>query len=566
MKRKLYIAGVVLYALVCLPALVQAAEMYMVLDKANVATDGTFTGTVYVSSVGAPINNAESTLTFPSNLMSVNSVSTAGSIFNIWVEQPTFSNSDGVIYFNGGLPTPGYSGNAGQALKVSFKAKNPGTGDIIFTAPIVRANDGNGTDILTEARGGRIAIGNSEPTPTVSEPIAVGPKAPVITSVDMPLATAWYNKTQATFSWNVPSDVTMARLILSVSTDAAPSINYNPAISSKTLTDLSEGVQYLNVRFKNAVGWGKIASRKIQIDLSDPEDVSVKTSVTADDLIAIDASAKDTMSGIRNYLAYVDGVEIGSKNASADGSAQFNLPPLPEGKYKVVVRAYDLAGNNTQTEVSAEAPAIKTPRITHYPEYIITGSKIEIRGKAPYGEGEIAIWIKQDGKDAQRFVVKPDEDKIFLYTSDTLADSGNVTVWAQTLRTPQIESAASDKIHISVKDSDVVVIGTKALQTISIVITVVLLAFGLITLFYLGIRRFNAAKRKLRRERVHTEQQIHKVFEMLKGDTRRHVKLLEAASMRRKLTKEESKILAELTENLKETEEYLKETVKEPKD
>jgi hypothetical protein len=566
MKKNLYIVGVLFSALVCLPALVHAAEMYLVLDKTEISQNGTFTGTIYVSANGTPINTAESTLTFPSNLVSVNSISTAGSIFNIWVEQPTFSNSDGIIYFNGGVPTPGFSGQSGQALKVSFKAKNSGSGNIMFVSPVVRANDGNGTDVLTQARGGTITVGTTASAPVVSEPIAKGPKAPVITSKEMPLATAWYNKTQATFSWDLPSDVTMARLILSDSADAAPSVNYDPAISSKKLSDLSEGVQYLNVRFKNASGWGKIASRKIQIDVTDPENVSAKADVTADDLIAIDASAKDAISGIKNYIVYNDSNEIARGNALADGSSHVNLPPLPEGNYKFVVKAYDQAGNHAEAELSADAPIVKVPRITHYPEYIKAGSKIEIRGKAPYSEGEIAIWIKQDGMDAQSFTVKPDEDKIFLYTSDTLTTSGNVTIWTQTLRTPNIKSALSDKIHISVKESDVVVIGTQALQTISIAITIVLLSFGLITLFYFGIKRFNAAKRKLRRERVHTEQQIHKVFEMLKGDTRRHMKLLETASMRRKLTKEESKILAELSENLKETEEYLKETVKEPKD
>jgi hypothetical protein len=52
------------------------------------------------------------------------------------------------------------------------------------------------------------------------------------------------------------------------------------------------------------------------------------------------------------------------------------------------------------------------------------------------------------------------------------------------------------------------------------------------------------------------------VFEIIKGNTKQHIRMLEKASAKRKLTKEERVILAELSDDLDEAEEYLLERVK----
>ncbi len=553
---------IILIGLTIMPALASAADMYLILNKSQVTEQGTFTGTVYVSTGGLAINNAESTIHFPADLVSVDSVTTAGSIFNIWVEQPSFSNTAGTIFFNGGLPTPGYAGQSGKSLQINFRAKKAGLANLSFGSSAIRANDGSGTNVLAQTSGSSISIvaGTVVPVPAS---IQIGlPKAPVITSVDMPDQNAWYNKTDSTFSWGLPSDVTAVQLVLSKSPDTAPTVIYSPPIMNKNLSDLSEGTLYLNARFKNDIGWGKIASRKIQIDTTAPENLSIKTSVTEDDLVFIDASAKDTLSGIKNYVVFDDDKKISEGVADVEGKAKFNLPPLHEGRVEFNVRAYDKAGNYTETKVSVDAPEVKVPKITHYPEYIKIGSKIEIRGKSPYAGTDINLWFKEEGKEAKSYLVKPDEDKIFSYTSDSIETLGVVNVWAETIRNKDVKSEASEKVYVSVKESNAVWLGTKAIQIVSIAITFLVLLSTLLVLIYFGIRKFNEMKRKLRRDLVHTEQEVHKVFEILKEDTKRHLKMLEKASTKRKLTKEESKIFTELSENIDETEKYLSERIK----
>lgn len=570
--KKLFLS-IIIFALGIIPAFASAAELYINLDKSQVDEQGTFTGTVYVSSGGTAINNAESTISFPADLLSVDSIATAGSIFNIWVEQPTFSNSAGTIYFNGGLPTPGYTGQAGNVVRVNFRAKKAGTANISFGSSAVRANDGSGTDVLSQTRSSTILVTAGAPIVPVVPVVPIVPitptegvpKTPVITSVDFPDTEAWYNKTEGVFAWDLGVDVNAVQLILSRSAETVPSIMYDPPIGNKKLTEMAEGVLYLNARFRNTLGWSRIASRKIQIDTIKPENISARASVTENDLISVDATGEDSGSGIGEFVVFAKNKEIGRAQAKSN-SAKFALAPLAAGAHDLTLRAYDKAKNFIETNFEAVAPEIKAPKITHYPSSIRTGSEIEISGKAAYEDGQIIVWVEEDGEDATSHTVSIDSDQEFSFTSGSITTAGTVSVWAETLRTPDVKSAPSEKIRITVNESGTVLLGTRAIQIISIAITIVVLLLVLFGFMYYGVHQLRLIKRRLRRDLVHTEQEVHTVFKMLKEDTRRHLKMLEKASTKRKLTREESKIFSELSENLDETEEYLAKKIKNIKD
>lgn len=543
--------------------------MYLILDKTQVSVGGNVNATVYISTEGQQINNGEGTIHFPTDLLSVNSISNAGSIFNIWVEQPVFSNTDGTIYFNGGLPTPGFAGQSGTVIKINFKAKSAGIASLAFNSSVIRANDGLGTNVLTQALGANVSVTNVVTPvvlpvliPEVTTPVLGVPKAPVFTSEDMPDQNTWYNKTDGLFYWDLSSEITSVQLVLSRSQNTAPSVIYDPPIKTKNLTNLADGVMYLNGRFKNFAGWGKIASRKIQIDTVAPENISTKSSTTEDDLVSIEASAKDSLSGVKSFAIFSENKKIIEVSADKNGKAGFNLPPISEGLQDLVIRTYDNAGNNNEITITVDAPEIKAPKITRYPEYIKIGDKIEIRGKSPYVNTDISVWIQQKGETAQNYLVKSDEDKVFSYTTDSMETAGVVSVWAETLRSGGVKSTTSDKVYISVKESDTIGLGKRAIEIISIAITVLVLLLILLLLIYLGIKKARKLRRNLKKDLLHTEQEIHKVFELLKGDTKRHIKMLEKASTKRKLTKEESKIFSELSEDLDETEKYLEEKIK----
>ena len=125
---------------------------------------------VFISAVKLKsINNGEATIQFPVDMLEVVSVTKGSSIFTLWVEEPKFSNTTGKISFNGGVPTPGFTGASGYIATVTFKAKKQGTASIIFSDGAVRENDGLGTDILILKNSGVVKIGAQKEIEVIKE-------------------------------------------------------------------------------------------------------------------------------------------------------------------------------------------------------------------------------------------------------------------------------------------------------------------------------------------------------------------------------------------------------------
>lgn len=133
----------------------------------------TFTLSVRVSSANQAMNAASGVVNFPTDLLQVMSLSKSSSIMNLWVQEPTFSNSAGTVNFEGVVLNPGFAGSGGNVLGITFRAKRVGDADLTISSGTVLANDGNGTEILTGTSGSSITI---ESAP---EPAKPSPKAPV---------------------------------------------------------------------------------------------------------------------------------------------------------------------------------------------------------------------------------------------------------------------------------------------------------------------------------------------------------------------------------------------------
>lgn len=133
---------------------------------------------VVVSSSDAPLNAISGTLSFPSSLFSVQSISKAGSVLNFWVAEPTFSASSGIVQFEG-VSLSGFQGNDGTVVTVVLRALKVGSGTVSFQSGQVLANDGQGTDITSVLSGGTFQIQAAKakslikppPEPTLQEEI-----------------------------------------------------------------------------------------------------------------------------------------------------------------------------------------------------------------------------------------------------------------------------------------------------------------------------------------------------------------------------------------------------------
>jgi len=122
--------------------LAPAKGIFYVGDTVNIA--------LFVNASEQPVNMLESKITFPKDKLEAVSLSKDGSIINLWVQEPSFSNQDGVITLMGGLPSPGFTGVAGKIIIISFKVIDEGDAVIDIKDASLLANDGYGTNILKE--------------------------------------------------------------------------------------------------------------------------------------------------------------------------------------------------------------------------------------------------------------------------------------------------------------------------------------------------------------------------------------------------------------------------------
>jgi len=112
---------------------------------------------VLVSSSDAPLNAISGTLSFPSSLFAVQSISKADSILNFWVAEPAFSAGSGTVQFEG-VSLAGFQGNSGTVVTVVLRVLKVGSGTVSFQSGQVLANDGQGTDITSKITGGSFQI------------------------------------------------------------------------------------------------------------------------------------------------------------------------------------------------------------------------------------------------------------------------------------------------------------------------------------------------------------------------------------------------------------------------
>ncbi len=272
MKKYFFLFFIIVGALFSSAPAVSAAEIYLGVASGDVRVGSMVTAVVYVSSSDKLINNAEGIITFPPDLLSVESISLGGSIFSIWIEQPAFSNSAGTISFNGGVPNPGFIGNSGAIIRVTFKAKKVGIANLAFAGASVYANDGFGTDVTSARKGLSITVISPQPTeavpvtPVPTPATTQSPSSLVIHSTTHPDQTKSYSNNSPEFTWVLPKGALEVWTLISKSALGVPTVSYIPAISNKKVDELTNGTYYFSLRVRTSGGWSDISRYRVNID------------------------------------------------------------------------------------------------------------------------------------------------------------------------------------------------------------------------------------------------------------------------------------------------------------
>src|SRR3990167_7541668 len=109
------------------PLSTDAATLSFSPTAESYAVGSTFSVGVSVGSVDQAINAVSGVISFPWDKLEMVSLSKTGSIFSLWVQEPSFSNSVGTVSFEGIVLNPGFTGASGKILSMTFRAKIAGT-------------------------------------------------------------------------------------------------------------------------------------------------------------------------------------------------------------------------------------------------------------------------------------------------------------------------------------------------------------------------------------------------------------------------------------------------------
>jgi len=331
-----------------------AADIYLGTTNTQVNVGSNVTAVVYVNSSDKVINSAEGVITFPTDIFSVESISLGGSIFSIWVEQPSFSNSTGIISFNGGVPNPGFIGNKGSVIRINFKAKKTGVANLAFTGASVYANDGLGTDVTSGRRGLSIEVVPVQQVEVIQENPISQPISSVtalqITSPTHPNQELWYKDSGPIFRWKVPVGVDAIQTGIDNNTSGSPRVTYSPAINEKSVKDLKEGIWYFKVRARKDGNWNPISTYITRIDSTPPKNNEVAFSYNDDKkVLSISADIIDEVSGLDYYEIYINDSLV-KKVASADFvNGNYSIVINTPGDNRVKLVAVDRAGNSVES-------------------------------------------------------------------------------------------------------------------------------------------------------------------------------------------------------------------------
>ena len=112
----------------------QAATLYISPSTGSFSPGQNFSVSIYTSSADQALNAVSGTLSFPSDKLEVSSVSKSGSVINLWVQEPAYSNSAGTVNFEGIVLNPGFKGGAGKIITVNFRTKAAGSASVTFSS------------------------------------------------------------------------------------------------------------------------------------------------------------------------------------------------------------------------------------------------------------------------------------------------------------------------------------------------------------------------------------------------------------------------------------------------
>ena len=316
------------------------ATLYLSPGAGSFLVGSTFDVSIILGTGDMSVNTVEVELKFPADKIQLVNPSVGRSIIQIWATQPVFSNKEGKIYFVGGIPSPGIKTSQGIITTMTFRVVAPGSGQMQFLEKnSVLANDGFGTNILREPKGAYFNF---------NVPPPVGPR---ISSPTHPDETRWYKDPNPTLIWTRDLGITGFSYSIDNDPNGFPDTKEDTTASQVSFEALESGLWYFHLRARADGVWGGTSHYVLQIDTDIPAAFQVnvspgKRTTTRNPILRFFTT--DSASGFDHFELKVVPLKLSSQEATPfffEVSSPYQLTPLQPGRYTVIVRAFDKAGN-----------------------------------------------------------------------------------------------------------------------------------------------------------------------------------------------------------------------------
>lgn len=324
-----------------------AATLFVSPAAGQYAVGSSFSITARVNSQGTAVNAIEGQLSFNPAIIRVLSVTSPGSIFNLNVQEPEYSNDAGTVRWTGVILNPGYTGASGNLITVTFRAIAQGEARVSYASGAVLANDGQGTNVLSTTGSALYTIGPATSSPV---PSPASSRLLAVTSTTHVDSLKWYSSNDPQFFWENPAGTDGVSYLISARAIADPGNVSDGVVTTATFTDVADGAQYFHVKVRVNGVWGSPAHFPFNIDSGYPAAFTIER-VDGDDTTnprpLLTFQSRDDVSGIASYMMRIGDGEWFAVPESSTANP-FTMPLQAPGIREVLVEAIDRAGNATR--------------------------------------------------------------------------------------------------------------------------------------------------------------------------------------------------------------------------
>lgn len=348
--------------------LIPRVEVSFAPQSGTFVEGSTFQVPILINTKGTSINGIDLKVHFDADKLSIVQPSNGKSIIGVWVEPPAYDNSRGTASFVGVIPND-ITTSSGLVGTFTFVAKSAGKAVINFKSnSAILVNDGLGSTAATN-------FGRAE-----YDIIPKPPEGVIIYSSTHPSQDTWYNNKNPFFTWEKGSGVAGFSYVLDNKPSTIPENQILTTETSKAYQDLSDGLYYFHVKAIKNGAWGTTGTFLVRIDTTPPAEFKPRAEYVVAAVIAVERTllsffTTDNLSGVDHYeIGIIDKSQPATESPVFTVSeSPFQVPLVGPAKLRVVVRAFDKAGNVRDESIDVQAPFVISQFISDYSTYILLG-------------------------------------------------------------------------------------------------------------------------------------------------------------------------------------------------